>query len=108
MANSSSWLSALADPWSVVPSPDMLMEDFKAWPALAVGVRQLLGGETGIARTTFEQQYRTAADNRDGGTALLALAFGWLAEVRHFNSFPEGYGAGSLEIALRWNGVERA
>jgi CHAT domain-containing protein len=71
-------------------------------------VSQLLRGETGIARNTLDQQYRAAAKTRSGGAAVLALALFWLAEVRHFNCFPEGYGAGSIEIDLRWNGVEKA
>jgi hypothetical protein len=39
---------------------------------------------------------------------LLALALGWLAEVRNFNLFPGDCGGGSVELELRWNGVERA
>src|SRR5438445_11750332 len=108
MDNTSSWLMTLADPWSVSPHAALLSEDCKPWPSLAVAVSQLLRGETGVARNTLDQQYQLAAHARHGGAALLALALGWLAEVRHFNWFPEGYGAGSIEIDLRWNGVEKA
>ncbi len=108
MSNDSSWLTALADPLSAGPTTNLLPDDFKSSPSLSAGVSQLLNCQTGTARTTLEQSHRSAADAADGRTALLALAIGWLAEVRHFNCFPVDCGAGSIELELRWNGVEKA
>lgn len=96
---------ALADPWSVGPRPSLLLENMGP---VAEGVEQLLRGETGRARTTFNDEYQLAASRRDGGQALLTLGLGWLAEVKHFDFLPGEYGGGSVELAARWDGVERA
>jgi CHAT domain-containing protein len=105
MDDVSSWLMALADPWSVGPHPSVLLENMGS---VAEGLEQLLRGETGRARTTLDHEYQLAASRRDGGQALLALGLGWLAEIKHFDFLPGECGGGSVELAARWNGVERA
>ena len=107
MTFDSSWLIALADPLSARGN-DLLASLPPNRKYLATGLAQLIGGDTARSRVTFEDEYRGAAQARDGERARLALALGWLAEVRHFNMFPGGCGGGSVELDLRWNGVERA
>src|SRR5437762_6039524 len=107
MTSGSSWLIALADPLSM--RGDELHDSFpQNRRSLQNGIAQLIRGETGRSVRTFEDEYRSAEKTHDGERALLAAALGWLAEVRHFNMFPGGCGGGSVELELRWNGVERA
>ena len=107
MNSGSSWLIALADPLSM--RGDELHDSLpQRRRSLGNGIAQLIRGEAAGSVRAFEDEYRAAEKTHDGERALLALALGWLAEVRHFNMFPGGCGGGSVELELRWNGVERA
>ena len=109
MTSASSWLIALADPLSARDRGDDLLASLAPnRKYLATGLAQLIRGDTARSCGTFEDEYRAAAEARDGERAMLALALGWLAECRRFNMFPGGGGGGSVELELRWNGVERA
>ena len=91
MNSGSSWLIALADPLSVRESGEELALSLPpSRQALGPGIAQLIRGDTATSRRTFEEEYRKAAEARDGQRAMLSLALGWLAEVRHFNLFPGG------------------
>ena len=100
----SSSLVSLADPWSATHAPDPPSKD----DSIGIGITQLLQGETALAQATFGKAYSEAARRRDGERATLTVALGWLAESRHFNAFPQASGADSIELSLRWDGVERA
>ncbi|MFO0592358.1 MAG: CHAT domain-containing tetratricopeptide repeat protein [Polyangiaceae bacterium] len=104
-----SWLLAVSDPLGFRVDPSAAAELVpERYAALRDGVKSLAAGNTALAFRQLEGAGQSAARDGDGATASLALSLGWLAELGTYNLFPTGGGAGSMELQLRWDGMERS
>lgn len=68
------------------------------------GIVHIMQGEPVAATSCLAEAERLAP--HDANRCLRALGYNLLATYERFNSFPDGAGAGALEISARWRGAE--
>lgn len=109
MENDWSWLVALTDSnYRPVDAASIAESIPSRWKALVPGVVALGCGNTTRAMQALEEAYRGASEQGDAALALVATSLGSYSEVQHFNLYPGGAGADSVDVNLRWDGSAAA